>query len=302
MFTERSPDLVASHFALYTLPWLDLLDDVPLVVHFHGPWAAEGRVEASSSPSVHLKKQIEQVVYGRANRIIVLSDAFRAVLQDAYGVSSDRIVRIPGGVDVEAFDVAATPKEACARLGWPLDRPIVFAVRRLAKRMGLENLIEAVARLRRDVPDVLLLIAGKGPLHGALSAQIYEHGLQESVHLLGFVSDEDLPYAYRGAALSIVPTIALEGFGLITIESLAAGTPVLVTPVGGLPEVVSPLSTDLVLAGPSPAELSDGLRQALLAPEALPSSVACRSYARAQFDWSVIAHRTRNVYDDVLRS
>jgi glycosyltransferase involved in cell wall biosynthesis len=101
--------------------------------------------------------------------------------------------------------------------------------------------------VRRIHPEVLLLIAGKGPLHDALSARIEDLGLQRHVRLLGYVPDADLALAYRAADLSVVPTVALEGFGLITVESLAAGTPVLVTPVGGLPETVQALAPNLIL-------------------------------------------------------
>jgi len=94
--------------------------------------------------------------------------------------------------------------------------------------------------------------------------------------------------------------VALEGFGLIAVESLAAGTPVLVTPVGGLPEVVSDLSTNLVLPGSGAEDLADGLAQALTGELTLPDDEACQSFARTRYDWPVIAVRTRDVYAEVL--
>ena len=298
---DVEPALVASHFALYSASWLDLIGDRPFVVHFHGPWAAEGAVEKAPSPVTRLKHYIERRVYARADRLIVLSDAFGQILQNAYDIPGDRIVRIPGGVDAAAFAPNASPMEARIRLDWPLNRPIVLAVRRLAPRMGLETLIDAMADVRRDVPDVLLLVAGTGPLDSSLIHRIRERGLAQHVRLLGFIPDADLPYAYRAATLSVVPTVALEGFGLITIESLAAGTPVLVTPVGGLPEVVAPLSDELVCTGTNRHDLADGLRRALLVPEVLPRTDACQSYVRTHFDWPLITRQIRDVYDDALR-
>jgi glycosyltransferase involved in cell wall biosynthesis len=167
--------------------------------------------------------------------------------------------------------------------------------------MGIENLISAISEVRRQVPEVLLLIAGKGALSGELEEQVRSLGLEDNVRLLGFVPDEDLPIAYRAADLSIVPTVALEGFGLIAVESLAAGTPVLVTPVGGLPEVVRDLSADLMLPGSGTGDLVEGLVAALRGELALPDSEACRSYARARYDWPVIAARTREVYAEALK-
>ena len=294
------PDLVASHFALYTAPGLSLLRDVPLVVHFHGPWAAESGVEGNAGLAVRAKRAVEQAVYRKAERFIVLSEAFRDVLVERYGADPDRIRLVPGGVEVERFDTGLSRIEARQQLGWSIDRPIVFCVRRLRHRMGLEDLIESTVRLRERIPDVLVLIAGTGPIEAELDAQIEARGLRQHVRLLGFVPDEDLPVAYRAANLSVVPTVALEGFGLIVAESLAAGTPPLVTPVGGLPEVVRDLSTNLILPSHGTDALVEGLGNALDGTLELPSDEACQAFARTRYDWAAVAQQTRAVYEEVL--
>jgi glycosyltransferase involved in cell wall biosynthesis len=293
-------DVAASHFALYTAPVLDLLPDCPLIVHFHGPWGAESRAEGESAFSARAKTWVEQAVYRRGTAFITLSDAFRQVLVRKFGVDPDRVHLVPGGVDADRFDTEMSRREARDRLGWPTDRPIVVSVRRLAHRMGLENLIEAVRLARRRLPDLLVLIAGKGPLEDALRAQIASYGLENHVRLLGFVPEADLPFTYRAADLSVVPSVALEGFGLITVESLAAGTPVLVTPHGGLPEVVSDLDPGLVLPGDTPEVFDRGLTDTLLGNHPLPPADACQQYVRERFDWPVISCATRQAYSTYL--
>jgi glycosyltransferase involved in cell wall biosynthesis len=166
--------------------------------------------------------------------------------------------------------------------------------------MGLEGLVSAMSEVCRREPEALLLIAGKGALYDELEARIRSLGLENNVQMLGFVPEDDLPVAYRAADLSIVPTVALEGFGLIAIESLAAGTPVLVTPVGGLPEVVSDLCADMVLPGYSTGDLAAGVSSALMGEFKLPDAEACQSYTRSRYDWTVIAARTREVYAEAL--
>ncbi|MFP4228440.1 MAG: glycosyltransferase family 4 protein [Salinivenus sp.] len=297
---EHPVDLVAAHFALYAAPILDLLNDRPLVVHFHGPWALESGAEGASCLHTRSKKLLERLVYRRATRCIVLSEAFRDVLTREYQIPADRIEIVPGGVDVDRFDTGRSRSNARRHLGWPTDRPIVLSVRRLTHRMGLESLIDAIDEIRSQHPDVLLHIAGQGPLRDDLERRVDAAGLSDHVRLLGFVPDDDLPLAYRAADVSIVPTAALEGFGLITIESLAAGTPVLVTPVGGLPEAVSGLSSSLVLDGHTPSALAAGLHEALDAPGRLPSAAACQAYARRHFSWDAVARRTRAVYETAL--
>lgn len=298
---QSPPDLITAHFALYAFPVLDLLpDNVPFVIHFHGPWALEGQAEEPSGWIGYVKQRIERAVYQRAACAIVLSRAFADVLHERFGIAKDRITIVPGGVRVDEFATNETPSSCRTRLGWPTDRPTVLTVRRLTHRMGLENLIEAMDTVRQSIPNALLLIAGKGPIASDLESRISTLDLQDHIQLLGFVPDEELPAAYRAADLSIVPTVALEGFGLITLESLAAGTPVLVTPVGGLPEAVRELSASMVLDGSTPEDLAHGLIGALTGTRPLPSPHACESYVREHHDWSVIARQTAATYRDLL--
>ncbi len=244
-------DLVVSHFALSTLPALDLIK-APLIVHFHGPWASESGVEGGAKWRPGVKAWIETLVYRRAVRCIVLSRAFAEILHKNYGVREDLISIVPGGVDVSRFSERRSRDEARRYMNWPRDRPILLSVRRLVRRMGLESLIEAMKHVARKQPDTLLLIAGRGPLASELEKAVAELELERNVRLLGFISERDLPMAYRGADFTVVPTSQLEGFGLIAVESLAAGTPVLVTPIGGLPEVVQGLSENLIFSGALP--------------------------------------------------
>ncbi len=301
--TER-PDVISSHFALYTWPGLDVARDIARVSHFQGPWADESGVEGAASLGQRAKHWLERTVYARSTRFIVLSEAFGQILTSRYGVSPERVRVVPGCVDVARFDIDMTRAQARTRLQLPQDRPIVLAVRRLVRRMGLEDLIDAMALLkaRRGSADAMLLIAGKGRIADELQARIVEKGLEHDVKLLGFVPDDRLAELYRAATLSVVPTVALEGFGLITAESLAAGTPVLVTPVGGLPEAVAGLSKDLVLRSPGAQAISDGLESALYGRMQLPDAKACRDYALANFDNAVIARRVADVYREAVEA
>lgn len=165
---------------------------------------------------------------------------------------------IPLGVDVahyRQYDRAETRR----RLDLPADRPILITVRRLDGRMGLENLIEAVRQVREKHPDVLALIGGKGYLRPRLEALIAQHGLADHVRLLGFVSEDDLPLYLAASDLFVLPTESLEGFGLATIEALASGTPVLGTPAGATPELLTSLDPALVTLGTKAADLADGI-------------------------------------------
>jgi glycosyltransferase involved in cell wall biosynthesis len=296
LLSEEDFSLIVSHFALYTFPLLDQLGDRPLVTHFHGPWALESEVESSKTVAIWLKKALETITYRRATRFIVLSQAFRDILYQEYQVPLERIHVIPGGVDFDQFNIPVSRTEARTQLGWSQDRPILFCVRRLSKRMGLENLIAAIDKVRHSHLDILLYIAGKGTLAETLQAQIEELELSDRVRLLGYIPDEQLSLAYRAANFSIVPTLSFEGFGLIVVESLAAGTPVLGTPVGGIPEILQPFCSDLLFEGYSVEQLAQGISEVLSGQRQLPSSQACQAYVRENYTWEAIAPQINSVY------
>lgn len=293
-------DLVASHHSLYTFPVLPLIKGKPLVVHFHGPYAAESSAENSHVIVNAFKHRMERTVYSRAVRCITLSKAFATILHESYGVPRDRIRVVPGAVETARFNPVETRREARQRLGWPIDRPIAFSVRRLFRRMGLENLIAAVKTVRQRVPDILVMIAGKGWLADELQGRIKSLGLENHVRLLGFLPDADLPLAYRAADLTVVPTVSLEGFGLTTVESMAAGTPPIVTPIGGSPEVVGGLSTDLIVPDWTPEALAAALTAAFRGELKLPTFQQCQAFARANFDWTTATQRVREVYLEAI--
>lgn len=290
------PDVVVSHFAPHVFPALDLVRKRPLVTQFHGPWAAESRAEGASAASTWLKARIERTVYGRSTSFVVLSEAFKRLLAESYAIAPERIHVVPGGVDAAAFEVGLDRDGAKARLGLRPDRDYVFCIRRLVRRMGIENLIDAMSRLRDLHPNVVLLIGGRGPLQAELEARVGQQGLGPNVTILGGVATNDLPLYYRASLFSVVPSVSLEGFGLTTLESLAAGTPVLTTPVGGLREIMASFAPALVADGISTEDIAALLARVLANRDLLVSREACEAYA-ARHDWAAIGQRLATIYE-----
>ena len=303
----RSPEynpsrsLLASHFALYALPVLQRNSKLTHVVHFHGPWAQESSLSDQGMLSLFAKQALEHVVYQNADAFITLSNAFRDLLIAEYGVAPGKVHVIPGAVDTSQFK-PADRVSARDLLGWPQEQRIIFSVRRLVEHKGLQALITAFSSVAAKYPDVSLFIGGKGPLEYALRAQIRSLGLEERIRMLGFVRESLLPTHYQAANVSIVPSQSLEGFGLTTVESLACGTPVLVTPVGGLTEVVGPLAPSCVLCGRSPDQIADGLDAYLGGKMPLPAAADCVAYVKKRFIWETVSRNVLAIYDDAFRA
>ncbi len=290
------PDAINLHFALYSLPLLNILPNgVPITFTFHGPWALECKQEGVGKAGIFFRHWIEQKVYHRCDRFIVLSKAFGKILNQEYQVPDSKIDIIPGGVDINRFQPNLSRQQARTQLNWPQDRAILFTPRRLVHRVGLDKLLTAIAIIMPRIPNVWLAIAGRGPLQSLLEKQATVLELNNHVKFLGFLPDEQLPVAYQAADVTVMPSQSLEGFGLALVESLACGTPAVCTPVGGMPEVLTPFSPDLITTSTEPTAIAERLEDLLLGKVPMPSRTACREYAAAHFDWHEIAPQVRRV-------
>ncbi|HLO86706.1 MAG TPA: glycosyltransferase family 4 protein [Nostocaceae cyanobacterium] len=292
------PDAINLHFALYSFPLLDILPKgVPITFNFHGPWASESKQEkVNKQISIFLKQWIiEKTTYHRCDRFVVLSKAFGQILHQHYQIPWEKIYVIPGGVDIDRFQITVSPQAARQQLNWPGDRPILFTSRRLVHRMGIDKLLQALAIIKPRIPDVWLAIAGRGHIQATLQQQAQELGLENNVKFLGFLPDEQLPLAYQAADLMIMPSQSFEGFGLAILESLACGTPVLCTPVGGMPEVLQRFSPDLITDSISVESIAEKLEQVILGKLPLPTREECRNYTVSNYDWKNIAQQVRQV-------
>ncbi len=290
------PKILASHFSFYAFFLLPFLRETKHVVHFHGPWADESVAAGAKGPGVFLKRQIERKVCSEADHFITLSRAFRILLIESFRVPPERISVVPGGVDLERFHPVPDRTPLRQLLGWPLNRRIIFCVRRLVERMGITELLRAFAEIAARFPDVDLHIGGRGNLENELRSQAQKLGLGSRVVFCGFIPEEDLPNHYAASDLTVVPSQKLEGFGLVALESLACGVPVLATPVGGLPEAVAGLKRRLVLEKSDVFSIARGLVDALGVPGFLPSSSECRSHVEKHHSIPAMAGRIVEIY------
>jgi len=198
-------------------------------------------------------------------------------------------------VDLEKFHWGSMDA-ARGEFGIESDRWVCVAVRRLMPRMGLDVLLDAWADVARtvDTPSQLLIV-GDGPERDRLEAKARNNGLEGAVRFLGRVSDEQLVNCYRAANVSVVPSVGLEGFGLVVLESLASGTPVIASDTGGLPEVLRPLAVEQVVPAGEPRALAERLIAVARGESILPSATRCRQYAEG-FSWSVAGDRHADLY------
>jgi glycosyltransferase involved in cell wall biosynthesis len=176
------------------------------------------------------------------------------------------------------------------QLGLPVDGPLLFCLRNLEPRMGVELLLDAMPAVLAHYPTTVLVVGGDGPLAAPLRAHAARLGLGAAVRFCGFVPEGVLPAHYAAADASVVPTRALEGFGLVTLESLACGTPVIGTPVGATPELLMPLDRALLADAPTAEALARALLALLARDDRDALAARCRAHTEA-YAWDRIAER-----------
>jgi teichuronic acid biosynthesis glycosyltransferase TuaC len=195
----------------------------------------------------------------RAAGIIAVSRALKQVIVDL-GIPEQKVRVIGNGVDLERFQLMER-HEARKKLGVSSEARLVVAVGSLHEHKGHARLISAVAELTERWPDLRLCIVGEGPLRGSLEKLAAEKALSERVWFAGSLPNEQINTWFNAADLSCLPS-SREGQPNVILESLACGTPVVATRVGGVPEVISSMEQG-ILVGFEVAELRDAIESAL---------------------------------------
>ena len=291
----RHVPCVAVLHSLYFLEYID---------RHRAARSSDGRKGLSPGqiPIAAALRRLDAANLRRSARIVVLSDFTRGLVAEHLPDCLEKIDLLPGGVDLEEFRPEPSRAEARERLGLPTDRPIFFTCRRLEHRMGLLELFGAARKLRDAGRNPLVLIAGRGALEQALAERIERWHAADVVTLLGYVPEDKLPLYYRAADCFVLPTRALEGFGLVTAEAFACGTPVLGTPVGATPELIRPFDPRLLTADATVAGIAEGMTRFLDQVATSPTlSQRCRSYAESRFRWDPFVDGLERISNNLAR-
>ncbi len=275
---------------------------IPKVYVFHSPWAEEYAARGTDQNSGFviggrfLRRTLEHFVLRTCKRIFVLSRFMADRFVKAHPRFADQVACLPGGVNVDLFRPAEDRHAAKEDLRLPSKGPLLLTVRNLEPRMGIDHLLHAIKEVAKNGREVNLLIGGEGPLKGELEELTKRLGIETSVRFEGYIPDERLPIYYQAADFFILPTKALEGFGLVVVEALACGTPVLGTPVGAIPEILGKLQPDLLFEGIEPEAIARGILKHVERAQVDPQGYEalrqrCRDYAEDKFGWDRIVER-----------
>lgn len=290
--SDRRWDVIHLHTPILGAGVARAAGDEPTVVYtMHSPVAAELKlVWARQGVSGWIKRlfgagmlqRIESRLLQRSERIQVLSRFAHSLLIAAHPEQADKVSIIPHWRRPE-LRRTVSKLEARRQLGWPVDQSIFFTLRSLTPRCGLEVAIDAIAPLAQR-GDCYFAIGGQGPLRAALESRARDRGTSpDQIALLGVVSEEQMILAYQAADAFILPTVALECFGLIVLEAMALGCPVIASDVAAIPELISPVSPGLLVRAGDPLDLRRKLELFLTGQVPVPSPEQLVDYVQAQY-------------------
>lgn len=314
LLTGRRYDLIHAHYWLSMRTGLQFQDrwQVPLVAQFHTLAQLKNRVardEAEREQQVRF--DVERAAIARSDRVVAVSATDRRQMETLYGACPRKVEVVPGGVDLDRFRPGS---RAVARVALGLSRQadVLLFVGRIQRLKGIEVVLRAAAELRarRPARELVVLVVGGRPAGkgrggpeqrelARLQALAGRLGLADIVRFIGAVQQRELPTYYQAADATIMPS-TYESFGLVAVESLACGTPVVASQVGGLRSIVEDGRNGFLIPWRHPNLFADRLEQ-LLADPSLADRLGRAGLRTAQrFSWGAAADRLLALYQDLV--
>ena len=299
-------DLIHSHYWVAGLSGIELSRQwqVPHAVMFHTLGAVK---EVFQQPEPPFRIAGERRVIACADAVIGATSHERAFLIGQYQADASRVQVVPCGIDLDAFHPAGV-EESRRRVAAALpdlgveDGPGILFVGRLEQAKGADLLVKALAQIKSQPSASLWIVGGDERDDGErdrLRALAVECGVEYRVKFVNAVGRRQLPDLYRAAAVCAVPS-AYESFGLVAVEAMASGTPVVATRVGGLASTITHGKTGLLVANREPEGFASAIDK-LLADDARRRRMGDAAAAEMTvFSWRSVARSILGVYEDLL--
>jgi len=184
---------------------------------------------------------------------------------------------------------------------------VILSVGRLINWKGTKYLVEAMPEILRSIPNAMLIIIGTGPESQSIEQRIGELGLQDNVILAGFVKSADLPSYYHAADVFVLPSLNIdgstEGLGVVLLEAMAAGCPVIGSNVGGIPDIIVDGENGFLVPERDAPKLAGKIIEIVL-KRSLADKFRCNGEItiKEKFSWNVIIRDFSSIYEEAIKS
>lgn len=236
-----------------------------------------------------------------ANKVIVTTYSMRHEVCGHFHAPWEKVWIIPNAVDVSKFQLSVGRNAIRARYNVGPNEKLVLYVGRLVPQKGVEFLIQAVPRIAGRFGDAKFVIVGEGWLRGHLESLANQMGQRWRINFTGFIPDSELIALMRSADVLVIPSV-YEPFGIVALEGMAAGVPVVASQVGGLAEVVEHEKTGEYVYMRNPESIAWGVERVLSDPDHAAWLVKNgREAVERVYSWEAVAKKTTELYEDVVK-
>jgi glycogen(starch) synthase len=295
---EEPVDLIHAHDWLVAEAAVGLkhMFRIPMVATIHS--TEYGRRNGIHTDYQRMIHQTETWLSQEAWKIICCSDYMASHVHSVLGTPLEKIVTIPNGVDAEKFNQPFDREAFRRKYASPNERLVLY-VGRMVYEKGPSILVEAATRVLQSVNAKFVLV-GEGYLRDPLAKKAWDEGLGVKVYFTGFLDDPEVKLLYQIADVCVVPSL-YEPFGIVCLEAMAAGTPVVVSEVGGLSEIIQNDKNGVTIHPGDPNSLAWGILH-VLNDKQLAERVATEALKRVKevYSWNAIARKTQILYEDVI--
>jgi len=293
-------DLIHSHYWLSGRlgSWAQNLWNRPHVATFHTLGEVKNRTGAGA-PEPGFRIAAEKEIACSCNRILAPTGRERESLIRLYGAAAENISVVPCGVDLDLF--LPEPKPAARkRLGLNPADIILLYVGRFDPLKGLDTLLEAMTCFKNHQRIRLVIVGGDGdktPDYRSLEQKTRALKIEENVLFAGRIDQHKLPPYYNAADVLVMPS-HYESFGMVGLEALACGRPVVSTPVGAIDSLIRKAQAGCIVPDPSPQSLAEGI-QSIISDHTIPAAKVIRK-SILEYSWSHVASAIVAEYESVI--
>ena len=296
---EGQFDVIHAHdwLVAYATKTLKNSYNTPIVATIHATEA--GRNSGINGEVQRYINDTEWLLTYEASEVIVNSNYMKSELQRLFGLPFEKINVVPNGVNLNNFN--GIEKDYDFRRQYAMDNEkIILFMGRLVYEKGVQHLIAAMPKILNGYHDAKLIIAGKGGMLDELKAEVDALGLGNKVYFTGYLNSKQVQKMYKCADISVFPS-TYEPFGIVALEAMLAGTPIVVSDIGGLNEIVEHGVNGMKSYAGNPNSIADSVLT-LLYDHQLCDNISknAKNKVKEQFNWNKIAQDTHFIYEKAI--
>ncbi|MEM4312048.1 MAG: glycosyltransferase family 4 protein [Nitrososphaerales archaeon] len=295
------PNIIHAHDWLTAIAGINLkhLLRVPLVFTFHS---------TESKRAMGIKSEESRMIYSiewwasfEATRVITVSHSMKDEIIYLYNVPPEKVKVIPNGINLSKFNFSLDRSAVRKYFGLSDNEIVLLAVGRLTWQKGFDNLIKAMPLILQRFYNTKLIIVGEGHLRRDLKTLAYQLGVGDKVRFYGFLNDDDLLKMYKVTDILTIPS-NYEPFGIVALEGMASGLPIIVSGVDGLKEIVQNDINGVVVYPNDPNNLANAIIKVISDREYYNWLVKNAHERVKKFSWESLCNELLKAYEEAIKN